>query len=358
MNIQKFKLRIIHRLPKVFHKDFYNAFANISNYTITPKPRYVHYEITYRCTCKCVFCSRWEIGPGKINEELSKEEVTSFLDDAIKMGITGISFSGGEPFVRKDIFDIISFCKERGLFVHVNSNGTLVEQNYREINRLVDSVLISIDSENPNVHDRLRGVPGTFEKAIKALDLLDRSKTMVQMVVNSENIDSLYEYIVFVGKKTERIRFQPIHCNTENMLTLSDERLRQFDNIAEKWERFVKKLRESGLKLDGTEKYYNLIPQFLSDPAKLVGKTDCFMGSHAFFLDPYGNAAPCEGIRKPFGNIREEKIADIWEKAVNFRRIYNKKKRRPCACLYSCLEGDIVFWDHFFSIKGTKATFP
>jgi len=293
-----------------------------------------------------------------MTEELTTEEILSFLNNAISLGVTGISFSGGEPLIRTDLFDIISYCKKLGLFVHINSNGTLVELYYKEINKLVDSILISIDSENSILHDRLRGVGGTFEKALKALELLNKSKVIVQMVVNSENINSLYEYVKYMNKKVDRIRLQPLHHNPENLLTLTDEKLGHFNDLKSKWTDFVEKLKLSGLTLDGSEEYYNLIPEFLENPKKIQHKTDCFMGSHAFFLDPYGNVVPCEGIREPFGNIRKENLNNIWKKANNFRRIYNKRKKRPCVCLYSCLEGDILFWKSFFSFKRHKNRFP
>jgi MoaA/NifB/PqqE/SkfB family radical SAM enzyme len=359
MGLNKYKLKIIHALPLAFHKDFHNAAANLSCYNITPKPRYVHFEITYRCSCKCVFCSRWTVGPQRSSEELSTDEIINFFKKAVNLGIVGVSFSGGEPFLRKDIFDIAAFCKDSGLLVHVNSNGTLIdEKNCGKINTFFDSILISVDSHIPATHDHFRGVPGTFQKAIKALQLLDRSKTMVQMVVNAENIDYLFEYVSFMSTLTDKIRLQPLHQNPDNLLILQDEEVGRLINVKVKWDSFVKKLKESGLKIYGSEKFYDLIPQFLSNPNGLRGKIDCFMGSHAFYLDPYGNVVPCEGIRKPFGNIRHMDLCKIWEGANAFRKLYNTRKNRPCVCLYTCLEGDIMFRERFLSFKKEKLCFP
>lgn len=359
MGLNKYKLRIIHALPMAFHKDFHNALANLSSYKLTPKPRYVHFEVTYRCSCKCLFCSRWSVGPQRSSEELSTEEIFAFFKKAVNLGVAGVSFSGGEPFLRKDIFEITAFCKELGLLVHVNSNGTLIdEKNCQRTNELFDSILISVDSHIPETHNHLRGVPGTFQKAIKALKLLDRSKTMVQMVVNAENIDHLFEYVSFMSALTDKIRLQPLHQNPENLLILRDEKIGRLKDVMAKWELFVKKLKESGLKIYGSKKFYDLIPQFLTDPHGLCGKIDCFMGSHAFYLDPYGNVVPCEGIRKPFGNIRQTDLSEIWGKANAFRKLYNKKRERPCTCLYTCLEGDIMFWERLLSFKKEKMYFP
>lgn len=357
--LKTLKLKGIHALPQVFHKDIYNALANLSHYRLTPRPRHVHFEITYRCSCRCVFCSRWSVGPQKVADELTTKEILQFLEDAVRLGVVGISFSGGEPFIREDILEIASYCKRLGLFVHVSSNGTLISQeNCNQINRLFDSILISVDSHIPDIHDNLRGVSGAYAKAMRALKLLDKSKTMVQMVVNAMNIDDLYEYVAQMAQVTDRIRLQPLHRNPANLLVLEDERIGDLKDITSKWNAFTQRLRESNLKLFGSPRYYDLVPRFLSEPEKLAGKTDCFMGSHAFFLDPYGNVVPCEGIREPFGNIREEKLSRLWRAANPFRRMYNRKSTRPCTCLYTCLEGDILFWYNFFSIRTQRTSFP
>jgi MoaA/NifB/PqqE/SkfB family radical SAM enzyme len=299
------------------------------------------------------------VGPAKASEELSTDEIKQFFKKAVSLGIVGESFSGGEPFLRKDIFEIAAFCKELGLLLHVNSNGTLIHgKNAAQINTYFDSILISVDSHVPDIHDHFRGVPGTFQKAVDALKLLDRSKTMVQMVVNAENLDHLFEYVARMSAFTDRIRLQPLHQNPENLLILKDDKLARLQDVTVKWDSFVQKLAESELRLFGSEKYYKLIPLFLSDPARLCHKIDCFMGSHAFFLDPYGNVVPCEGIRNPFGNIRETDLTEIWKKAKKFRKNFNTKKNRSCVCLYTCLEGDIIFWDRLFSLKKGNTYYP
>ena len=178
------------------------------------------------------------------------------------------------------------------------------------------------------------------------------------MVVNAENINHLFEYVSFMSSLTDKIRLQPLHQNPENLLILSDDKIGRLHDVKANWESFVKKLEVSGLKIYGSKYFYDLIPQFLSDPSRLYGKIDCFMGSHAFYLDPYGNIVPCEGIRKPFGNIRQTDLSEIWKNANAFRKLYNKKKKRPCACLYTCLEGDILFWKRFFSFGNEKMYFP
>ncbi|MCI4625298.1 MAG: radical SAM protein [Candidatus Magnetoovum sp. WYHC-5] len=359
--VNRLRMGLIRAVPPFLRKDVYNALCSLTNYKLTPRPRHLHFELTYRCSCRCVFCSRWQIGPENAHNELTTEEIKEAISDAINLGVIGISFSGGEPFIREDFLEIAEFCKDKGLRVHVNSNGTCIDKTNAEyVNKIFDSVLLSVDSMDETIHDTFRGVKGTFKKAIKALELIDRKKTVVQLVINSKNIDQLYDYVKFMATKTDKIRLQPIHSNPDNLLNLRDLYIDDFKNsvtLESKWNNFIKKLKESGLKLHGSEKFYSLFPAFLTDPLLLKGKIDCFMGSFGFFIEPYGNVVPCEGIRKPYGNIKEEKLANIWKTANAFRRNYHNKKR-PCVCMYGCLDNDINFWDKFFSIKPIYEFYP
>lgn len=334
-------------LPRSWkQKDIHNIISCISNYRITPKPRYFHYEITYRCTCRCQFCKRWQVSPELVQNELSTAEAEDVVDQAKEMGVNGISFSGGEPFVRNDIFHIAAHCKQKGMFTHVSTNGTLIDNsNASLVNSLFDSILFSIDSVDEQQHDSLRGRKGTFRHVMSILKLLPREKLTIQMVLNASNIEIVPEFVKFFSPYAARIRLQPIHQNPSNLLIVQNEVLMKFTNeVSQKWRKIKQELESQGLVLDGSEKYYKYFPEFLIDRQQIKGKLDCFMGSHAFFLDPYGNVVPCEEIRKPWGNIRQQSLREIWKGQRKFRQKFNKKDKRPCACLYSCLDGDICFW--------------
>jgi MoaA/NifB/PqqE/SkfB family radical SAM enzyme len=107
----------------------------LSKYKITPKPSVMYLELTYRCTCKCGFCNRWQIGPKLAHHELTTKEVKRVLSEAYKIGVRYVGFTGGEAFLREDVFKIGQFAKDLGITATVASNGTLI--NKKNIDKIV-----------------------------------------------------------------------------------------------------------------------------------------------------------------------------------------------------------------------------
>jgi len=72
----------------------------------------LHLEITGRCNLRCIYCYNSKFNTEeKIREEMNTEDIKRLIDEASKMGCNKFTFSGGEPFLRKDIFEIIEYCK-------------------------------------------------------------------------------------------------------------------------------------------------------------------------------------------------------------------------------------------------------
>ncbi len=135
---------------------------------------------TYRCQCKCVHCAA--TGHGGPGEELSTGEVKALLDEAADMGVLQLILSGGEPLLREDIMDIIRHAYGRGMLIRMNTNGLLMTpERARELKRAGCALVgLSIDSARPEVHDRLRGIPGLFDRAMEAVENLQEAGVLVQ----------------------------------------------------------------------------------------------------------------------------------------------------------------------------------
>lgn len=339
---------VISKTIKLIVKKFFQFVRKVRNkisvftrFYFSPKPKTLHYEITYRCSCKCKFCSRWEVGPLKYSEELSTEEAINMISQAKKLGVTEIYFSGGEPFIRKDIFEIASFCKKIGLSTGVTTNGTLVtKDNIDEIISLFDHISISIDSCYAEEHDEIRGVQGIFDKAIQSLMLLPLERRIVQCLITSRNINYLPDIVKYFNKLGAKVIFQPIHHNSSGLLILSDSNINTFgENIDKEWIEILNTLQKMGLEIGG--KFCRYYGRFWKERELLKKEIKCYMGSASFFVDPYGNVIPCEEFRIPMGNIRKISLMEIWKspKFRNFRIKYNLyQKNRPCVCLYNCVE--------------------
>lgn len=113
--------------------------------------------VTYKCNMQCIMCDLWR---RKVENELSFNEIKKIVDDLSYLGVSGIALSGGEPLVRKDIFDIIKYIKSKKIPVAMSTNGLLLAK--KETTDIlfesgIDSIALSLDSVNPELHNRLRG---------------------------------------------------------------------------------------------------------------------------------------------------------------------------------------------------------
>jgi len=176
-----------------------------------PAPSHAFWDITAQCNLRCVHCYNSDEKPKA--EELSTEEVKRTLEEMRTFGVKIITFSGGEPFIRKDFVEIVSHAADLGFSaVSVATNGTLLN---REIaGRLKHPKLriqVSIDGDTAEVHDRMRGVCGAFDQAIGAVKMLlgEGIPTKVcttATTLNVERIPRILELMNALGVKNYRVQ--------------------------------------------------------------------------------------------------------------------------------------------------------
>lgn len=157
----------------------------------------LRWDITGHCNLNCRHCQAakyYEEQFNKGKKDLSTEEATIVIDKIAKSGVRRVGILGGEPLVRKDIFQLLEIMNEKGLRVSLNTNLTLLEDSMIEkIFKNVEAVFVSIDGTCSYEHDLLRG-KGTFEKTIKNLEKLIAQKgdkqVNISYVLNAYNIKS------------------------------------------------------------------------------------------------------------------------------------------------------------------------
>ena len=153
------------------------------------KPRAAIVMLNRRCNLRCEFCEHWHH-----RDELPKEAVDSLIDQAPGVGVKLLVLTGGEPFLRKDLFDIIDHARSRDITVNITTNGTLLQQRIRLLaDHPPHSLSVSIDGLD-DTHDRLRGRPGTAKRAWKGIErvLKDTDIAMnVYFVVTRHNVHEL-----------------------------------------------------------------------------------------------------------------------------------------------------------------------
>jgi MoaA/NifB/PqqE/SkfB family radical SAM enzyme len=189
-------------IPKVI-----NGFLKFK--TGYPKPLFVSYNVTSRCNMKCVFCEWWK----HQIPELSTKKALNAIDAVCSLGIPFFDLSGGEPLLRQDLLILAKRVASHGCLVSMNTNGTLLtKNNVFDVANHFDTVVVSLDGPK-EIHDKIRGVPGTYEKATKAIQLLRKKgvKTGVNSVATPWNIDILPEFIEELHCFTDFVQVQPMH---------------------------------------------------------------------------------------------------------------------------------------------------
>ena len=172
-------------------------------------PLFASYNVTGKCNMKCVFCEWWKSDI----PELSTKKALVVIDTVCKLGVPFFDLSGGEPLLRKDLIVLAKRVASHGCLVSMNTNGTLLnEGRVSEIADVFDTVVVSLDGPK-EVHDKIRGVPGTYEKAVEAIRLLKANgvRIGVNSVATPWNIDILPQFIEGLHGKVDFAQVQPMH---------------------------------------------------------------------------------------------------------------------------------------------------
>lgn len=174
-----------------------------------PTPLFASYNVTGRCNMRCAFCEWWK------NEipELSTKKALAAIDSVCNLGVPFFDLSGGEPLLRKDLIVLAKRVASHNCLVSMNSNGTLLTKDkIDDVANVFDTVVVSLDGPE-KIHDKIRGVGGTYKKAVNAIRLLKANgvRTGVNSVVTPWNIEMLPKFIEELRSIVDFAQIQPMH---------------------------------------------------------------------------------------------------------------------------------------------------
>jgi MoaA/NifB/PqqE/SkfB family radical SAM enzyme len=174
-----------------------------------PAPLFASYNVTSRCNMKCSFCDWWKMNM----PELPTKKALVAIDQVCSLGVPFFDLSGGEPLLRKDLSTLAKRASSYGCLVSMNTNGTLLKSGrVSEIADAFDVVVVSLDGPK-EIHDKIRGVTGTYDKAIETIKLLKARgvRVGVNTVVTPWNIEILPQFIEELHSIVDFAQVQPIH---------------------------------------------------------------------------------------------------------------------------------------------------
>jgi SynChlorMet cassette radical SAM/SPASM protein ScmE len=164
-------------------------------------PRSLDIEITNKCNLRCNYCSHFTSG-GDVDHDLSKEEWIQFFEELNRCAVLDVTISGGEPFYRKDLKEIIDGIVRNRMRFGILSNGTLIDDEMSEFlasTKRCNSVQVSIDGSIPTTHDSFRG-KGNFVKSVNGVKSLQKYNinVTVRVTIHRHNINDLESVAKFL----------------------------------------------------------------------------------------------------------------------------------------------------------------
>ena len=185
--------------------------------------RLVFWETTSGCNLECVHCRRIDVAAELAKQDMTTEQGMAFIDSLAECAKPILVFSGGEPLYRKDIFTLAKHAQSRGLTTALATNGTLIDEEMA--NKIVAAgfqrVAISIDGADADTHDRFRGIPGSFARALSGFLRLRRRGMSMQINStlarhNAAQREKLYELALAVGADALHIfMLVPVGCGVQ-----------------------------------------------------------------------------------------------------------------------------------------------
>lgn len=299
----------------------------------------VFWNITNRCNLLCSHCYI-RAGPGERREnELTTEEGLGLIDDLAAMRVPLLLFSGGEPLVREDFWDLAGHAKDRGLTTALSTNGTLitpaVARRLRDLG--VEYAGVSLDGATARTHDRIRNVPGSFDLAVSALESCKAAglKCGVRVTATRENrteIPALIDLSLEVGAERFCVYwlvpsgrggegYEGLQLRSREVADLLDLLFEKAHDVDPGVMEFLtvdapqdtiyllKKLQEEDL------------PRYESMCTLLARSgVGCSAGDRVANIDPSGAVYPCQFAQMDelkVGNIREKPFSTIWNDPEN-----------------------------------------
>jgi MoaA/NifB/PqqE/SkfB family radical SAM enzyme len=183
-------------------------------------PTYAYITITSLCDSHCNYCDAWK---NKSKDELTTEQWKGIIDELAEVGIVTLTFSGGEPFLRKDLFELASYARFHGLITMVVTNLSLFKPDHIEkIAESFDFFGVSIDSPRPEIYEEIRGVdwlPQIKQNVgviMAGLSELNADTQVCGMVtISNRNADELHEtiHMIFDELQMDTISFNLVDTN-------------------------------------------------------------------------------------------------------------------------------------------------
>lgn len=273
----------------------------------TAPPKEICIILTYRCNAKCNMCDVWHY-PTKVSEEITPKEL-----EKLPSGLRFINITGGEPFIRQDLADIIELIRPKTDRIVISNNGFFTDRIVNLCEKYPD-LGIRISTEGlQRTNDEIRKIPNGFDRTLRTLLTLRRMGIkdigfgMTVQEMNCKDLLPLYELSDALGYE-----FATATLHNSHYFHKLDNKIDDKDMVCGEFSKLISELLKSKSVKKWFRAYFNYgLMNYIYGGKRFL---PCEMGIESCFVDPSGDVLACNGmdVKMPMGNIRENSFDEIW----------------------------------------------
>ena len=330
-------------------------------------PEYISLTVTNACNLRCRMCGQWsEEGyvrnsKDSLQQQMRLTEWKRVVDEIAEHDVKFLLIRGGEPFLFPGIIELLEYISGKGLSTSIDTNATMLKQYAADIAR-IGNIHLTISVDGPEeIHDRVRGVPGCFQRIREGLQKLSQHERdtghtigksinftispysleglgVMPDVARSLGIDTMaivpyYYFSDELGKTYQRELREHLGCSAFSWFGFHHEESGiDFNEFLKQYQRYLDTL-------DGVQDFPYLplskeeFQTWFEDSVTPVGKAGCKSIEKLIDIQPNGDANFCIDFPDySFGNVKESSIQDAWnsERAERFREYRRNNALAVC----------------------------
>lgn len=290
------------------------------------KPVSFSFNNTERCQSRCITCNGWKTPASVKEQELTIEEWKKILLNLHNwMGNYQFIISGGEPFLRDDVFEMAEYAANLGDTVNIVTNGlALPDKLDKVLNSAFTNITFSLNAiQNPDIHNVSRGRKDAFQRTIDSIQNLNYmnkyrgghkwKNIFLSTVVMPTNLSEIKPIAEFCKIEGIGVSFQLMdngdafstNVSSNSQIYGKDIKKAALDAIDEMIE-----LKNQGYPICNGFSQLKAFKILIDTPDE-IQNIQCMVGENNFAIDPYGNCRICFCM-KPIGNLKDSLLQDLW----------------------------------------------
>ena len=307
-------------------------------------PHVISWNLTKGCNLLCTHCylptnnTQTTLNQNiPSSDELDTDAAYKIIDDIAEINPNIILIlTGGEPLLRRDIFDLSRHASGKGMMVLLGTNACLINDDVAK--RLRDSgvsgIGISFDSMRPDVHDSIRGLKGSWEKAIEGMRACKRNglEIQIQTTVFKKNYDEIPDVVAFANEMGAKVFNLFFLVCTGRGQDITDITSKQYEDALKQIYKLNKQYEGTMLVSAKCAPHYRRIAYEMDPESALVKyySGGCPAGTNYCRITPEGNVTPCPYMDTSCGNLREKSFGEIWRDSSILQELRESNLKGRC----------------------------